>query len=88
LPFEVEITPEGLRNLNRLPEKVRAAVIETILGTIAENPRRAGKPLRGELEGLYSSRRGDFRIIYEIDDDAQIVLVHRAQHRGTAYRPR
>lgn len=88
MPFEVEITPEGLRNLNRLPEKVRAAVIETILGTIAENPHRAGKPLRGELEGLYSARRGDFRIIYEIDDDAQIVLVHRAQHRGTAYRPR
>lgn len=88
MPFEIEITPEGLRNLNRLPEKVRAAVIETILGTIAENPHRAGKPLRGELEGLYSARRGDFRIIYEIDDDAQIVLVHRAQHRGTAYRPR
>lgn len=88
MPFEVEITPEGLRNLNRLPEKVRAAVIETILGTIAVNPHRAGKPLRGELEGLYSARRGDFRIIYEIDDEAQIVLVHRAQHRGTAYRPR
>ena len=88
MPFEVEITPEGLRHLNRLPEKVRAAVIETILGTIAENPHRAGKPLRGELEGLYSARRGDFRIIYEIDDDAEVVLVHRAQHRRTAYRPR
>jgi mRNA-degrading endonuclease RelE of RelBE toxin-antitoxin system len=86
LPFEVEITPEGLRHLNRLPEKVRAAVIETILGTIAENPHRAGKPLRGELEGLYSARRGDFRIIYEIDDDAEVVLVHRAQHRRAAYR--
>ncbi len=28
---------------------------------IAENPQRAGKPLRGELEGLYSARRGEFR---------------------------
>ena len=88
MPFEVEITPEGLRHLNRLPEKVRAAVIETILGTIAENPHRAGKPLRGELEGLFSARRGDFRSIYEIDDDAEVVLVHRAQHRRTAYHPR
>ena len=88
MPFEVEITAEGFRHLNRLPERVRAAVIETILGTIAQNPHRAGKPLRGELEGLYSARRGDFRIIYEIDDEAQIVLVHRAQHRRTAYRPR
>lgn len=88
MPFEVEITPEGLRHLNRLPAKVRAAVIEANFGTIAENLHRAGKPLRGELEGLYSARRGDFRIIYEIDDEAEIVLVHRAHHRRTAYRPR
>ena len=86
--YEVEITPEGLRHLDRLPGKVRAAVIETILGSIAENPQRAGKPLRGELEGLYSARRGEFRVIYEIDEDARIVLVHRAQHRGRVYRTR
>jgi len=86
--YQVEITPEGLRHLNRLPKKVRAAVIEAVFGTIAENPHRAGKALRGELEGLYSARRGDFRIVYEIDAAAQVVLIHRAQHRRTAYRPR
>jgi mRNA interferase RelE/StbE len=88
VPYEVEITPEGLRHLNRLPAKVRAAVVETILGSIAENPRRAGKPLRGELEGLYSARRGEFRVIYEIDEEARVVLIHRAQHRRSAYRRR
>lgn len=86
--YEVEITPEGLRHLDRLPTKVRAAVVETILGSIAENPHRAGKPLRGELDGLYSARRGEFRVIYEIDEDAEIVLVHRAQHRRRVYRSR
>ena len=86
--YEVEITPEGLRHLNRLPQGVRAAVIETIIGSISQNPRRAGKPLRGELEGLYSARRGEFRVIYEIDDEARVILVHRAQHRGDAYRRR
>jgi mRNA interferase RelE/StbE len=52
---------------------------------IAENPQRAGKPLRGELGGLYSARRGEFRVIYEIDDDARVVLIHRAQHRRRVY---
>jgi mRNA interferase RelE/StbE len=84
--YEVEITPDGLRHLDRLPTKVRSAVIETILGSIAENPQRAGKPLRGELEGVYSARRGEFRVIYEIDDEARVVLVHRAQHRRRVYR--
>lgn len=88
MAYEVEITPEGLRLLNRLPDKVRAAVVETIMGSIAENPRRAGKPPRGELDGLYSARRGGFRVIYEIDEEDRVVLVHRAQHRRTAYRRR
>ncbi len=88
MTYEVEITPEGLRHLDRLPQKVRAAVVETILGTIAETPKRAGKPLRGELEGLYSARRGEFRVMYEIDEETQAVLVHRAQHRKRVYRSR
>jgi mRNA-degrading endonuclease RelE of RelBE toxin-antitoxin system len=85
---EVEITPVALRHLNRPTDKVRAAVLETIFGSIAENPQRAGKPLRGELEGLYSARRGEFRVVYEIDEAAGVVLVHSAKHRRSAYRRR
>lgn len=84
--YEVEITPEGLRHLNRLPEKVREAALAAILGPIAENPQRLGKPLLGELEGLHSARRGDYRIIYEIFEVEQIVLIHRVQHRRDVYR--
>lgn len=86
--YEVEITPEGLRHLDRLPEKVREAALAAILGPIAENPQRLGKPLLGELEGLHSARRGDYRIIYEIFEDEQVVLIHRVQHRRDVYRPR
>lgn len=88
MTYEVEITPEGLRHLRKLSDKVKVAVIETIFGSIADNPRRAGKPLRGELEGLYSARRGDFRVIYEIDPEMRTVIIHRAAHRGKVYRPR
>lgn len=86
--YEVEITPEGLRYLHRLPDKVRHAALETIFGPIAENPQRLGRPLVGELEGLHSARRGDYRIIYEIFEDDDTVLIHRVQHRRDIYRPR
>ena len=85
--YEVEITPESLRQLNRLPEKVRHAALETIFGPIAENPQRLGKPLLGELDGLRSARRGDYRIIYEILEIDEVVLIHRVQHRREVYRP-
>lgn len=58
----------------------------TVFESIAVNPRRAGKPLRGALEGLHSAPRGDFRIIYEIDEPAHRVIIHRAAHRADVYR--
>lgn len=83
--YEVEITPEGLRHLNRLPGKVREAALAAIFGPIAENPQRLGKKLLGELEGLHSARRGDYRIIYQIFEDERVVLIHRVQHTRDVY---
>ncbi len=62
--------------------------MEAIFGLIAENPRQAGKPLLWDFEGLYSARRGDYRIVYEILDSETTVLVHRVDHRRSVYRPR
>ena len=86
--YDIEITAEGLRHLNKLPEKVRHAALESIFGPIAENPNRLGKPLVGELGGLWFARRGDYRINYEIFEDDLVVLIHRVQHRRDTYRPR
>ena len=88
MAHEVRITPEGLRHLNKLPSKVREAALVALRESISDNPRRLGRPLVGELTGLFSARRGDYRIIYEIDDEAEVVLVHRIQHRSSVYRPR
>lgn len=86
--YGVSITREGLRHLDRLPEKVRSAAVEALHATIAVNPQRAGKPLLGELEGLRSARRGDYRIIDEVDEVERRIIVHRVQHRRDVYRPR
>jgi mRNA-degrading endonuclease RelE of RelBE toxin-antitoxin system len=49
-------------------------------------PLRVGKPLRRELEGMYSARRGVYRIIYEVIDTEIRVL--RIDHRADIYRLR
>jgi mRNA interferase RelE/StbE len=86
MAYEIRITPEGVRNLDKLPTKVRDAALVALRGPVSENPRRLGKPLVAELDGLFSARRGDYRIIYSIDDEANVVIVHRIQHRRSAYR--
>ncbi|MCC6832372.1 MAG: type II toxin-antitoxin system RelE/ParE family toxin [Thermoleophilia bacterium] len=69
-----------------LPEAVAGATIEFFNGALRENPHRVGPALRNDLEGLWSARRGSFRVIYAIDDSAAIVSVVRVDHRRDVYR--
>jgi len=73
---------------NRLPEAVAIAVIEFLTGPLVEEPHRVGTPLRRELSGLHSARRGTFRILYRVDDDGRVVTVVRVEHHADVYRPR
>lgn len=69
-----------------LPEPVAAAVIDFITGSLIENPRRIGRELRNELAGIYSARRGSYRVLYRIDEADRTVTVLRIDHRGDVYR--
>ncbi len=86
--FEVGWTLAARRSLARLPEKLATAVVEFVYGSLAANPPRVGKPLRLDLEGLHSARRGDYRVIYRIDTDRRRVDVIAVEHRADAYRRR
>ena len=86
--FTVAWTGPAQRALRKLPEKAATAAVEFIYGSLADNPQRTGKPLRNELAGLHSARRGDYRVIYRIDADRHVIEIMAIEHRADAYRPR
>ena len=86
--YAIAWAPTALRTLARLPEKVAAAVVEFAYGALAGNPHRVGHALRFELEGKRSANRGDYRVIYEIDEAAHAVLILAIDHRSKVYRRR
>ena len=86
--FSIAWTAPARRALARLPEKIATAVVEFLYGSLAANPYRVGQPLKLGLEGLYSARRGDYRVIYRIDEQHHRVDVVAIEHRSDAYRPR
>ena len=62
------------------------SLVETFLfGPLAADPHRVGKPLRFDLEGYWSARRGQYRVIYSIHDDEVLVRVVRISHRADVY---
>lgn len=85
--YELVLTPPAVRAIqSELPEAVAAAVIEFMTGPLVENPRRVGKMLRRELEGIWSARRGTYRVLYRINDQVDEVVVLRIDHRRDVYR--
>jgi len=86
--YTIAWTAPARRALERLPEKVATAVVEFLYGSLAAGPHRVGKPLKLGLEGLHSARRGDYRVIYRIDDHRRRADILAIEHRSDIYRPR
>ena len=86
--YELVLTPPAVRAIRSgLPQAVGAAVFEFLTGALVGNPRRAGKPLRGDLAGIHSARRGTYRVLCRINEESREVVVGRIDHRSDAYRP-
>lgn len=83
--YRIEISRSAERDLRRLPRPLLERLHERIVG-LRREPRPAGvKKLKGRLEG-WRMRAGQYRVLYQIDDEAQIVTILRVRHRRDVYR--
>jgi Txe/YoeB family toxin of toxin-antitoxin system len=82
-PFQIRFTKEALKDLKKLPPKLRRKLEEMLVNGVAPQP-YSGKKLVGDLAGLYSVRLSfKDRVVYSIDDKNRIVYIHRARtHYG------
>ncbi|MFZ0160386.1 MAG: type II toxin-antitoxin system RelE/ParE family toxin [Kineosporiaceae bacterium] len=86
MTYALRVSRSARRSLERdLPEAVASAVWEFISGDLLVNPHRVGKPLRFDLEGYFSARRGMYRVIYRILDEEIVVEVIKISPRADAY---
>ena len=88
LSYQVKVAAAAARQLRRLPVRMAPAIVEFVTSVLPMNPARLSKPLGGNLEGLRSARRGDYRVLLWIDDDQETVVVVRVGHRADVYRSR
>ncbi len=84
MAYKIELTRQARKDLAALPAQMQQWAINTI-DSLATEPRPSGcKKLKGG-DG-YSIRRGNYRIVYDIQDDVLLVVVVRAAHRKDVYR--
>jgi mRNA interferase RelE/StbE len=84
--YRAVLTGSALRSLQAVPRRVAEPLWAFIFGSLAEEPKRRGKPLKGELTGRWSARRGHYRIVYRLDDDTKAMYVLKIARRADVYR--
>jgi len=84
--YRIEVETRARREFLGLPDQVQEVVTEAI-DDLATNPRPQGAKRLVAKSG-YRLRKGDYRILYTIDDETRLVRVYRVGHRRDIYRKR
>jgi mRNA interferase RelE/StbE len=83
--YQILFARAAAKELEALPTKLAIRILESIEG-LEVDPRPPGcKKLEGS-EDLWRIRKGDYRVLYSIDDERRIVDIIAVRHRRDAYR--
>jgi mRNA interferase RelE/StbE len=83
--MRVILSPAAQRDIGRLGTGVAERVLATLYA-LRDNPRPTGcKLLRDRTPPTWRVRVGDWRVPYEVDDEAGILTVTGVRHRSKAY---
>lgn len=82
--FELILRPSVTKDTEGIPSADLKKILQR-MDALRENPRPPGCVKLSGME-YYRVRQGNYRIIYEIEDDKLIVVVVKIGHRGDVYR--
>ena len=84
MTYSLKIKASALKEIEALPHDDRERVVRAI-DALQHQPHQ-GTLLKGTLTGLRRMRVGRYRVIYEVQKAALVVLVLRVGHRRDVYR--
>ena len=83
--YRIEFTRSAEKDLRKIDRSRIAAILRRI-EQLESNPRPEGCKKLAGADRTYRIRVGDYRVVYEVEDDVLLVLVIRVAHRKDVYR--
>jgi mRNA interferase RelE/StbE len=83
--YRIEFANSAAKEFRGLPAEIKRRMAPVIDGLVVEPRPHDVRKLAGH-EKLYRVRVGQYRIIYELDDERMLIRVTRVRHRRDAYR--
>jgi mRNA interferase RelE/StbE len=85
MTYQVNLTPSATRQLKKSPKAIQPLIWQ-ILEALAEEPRPSGVVKMAGEASTYRVRLGDYRIVYEVQDEVLCILVIKVGHRREVYK--
>ena len=82
MTFKVLLHPKAAKEIQKIEKQIRTRIIECAK-QLCENPDKLGKPLK--QSDYWSLRVGDYRVIYEINQNKKQVIILFIGHRSKVY---
>lgn len=84
--YRVRYIEEVVRkHIPSLSSSIKALIKRAIEERLMVDPMGFGKPLRYSLKGHRSMRVGDYRVVYRIEQESDVVLIIAIKHRKDVY---
>ena len=84
--MKIELNDRAKKDFAKLDKHIQIQIFKKLKFIESLNdPKDDGKPLAGNLLGLWRYRSGDYRILAQILDDKLIILVVKISHRKNIY---
>ena len=82
MTFKVLLHPKAAKEIQKIEKQIRTRIIECAK-QLCENPDKLGKPLK--QSDYWRLRVGDYRVIYEINQNKKQVIILFIGHRSKVY---
>lgn len=83
--YSIELKPAAERDLKNIPKTDQKRIARKI-DTLAGDPRPPGAMKLKQAKDLWRIPAGDYRILYQVQDEVSLVIVARIRHRREVYR--
>lgn len=84
--YRLQLQDRAIQDLSGIDRDVARRIVSRLNWLVENITSIRRESLVGELSDYYKFRVGDYRILYQVFDDMQIVTVHRIGHRREIYR--
>lgn len=86
--YRLRILQGAMRDLERLDRSTARRIAKRADWRAANLDNIRPQPLTANLVGYFKFRIGDYRIVYEILHDENVIVIHQIEHRREIYRKR